>query len=60
MRANREPVSKPDAEDSAQLQALRGDEGAPVLLEEHAGLVKPIKIDDPGVCRDIDTPDDLR
>jgi molybdenum cofactor cytidylyltransferase len=44
----------------AQLEDLRGDEGARALLEEHAGLVKLIDVDDPGVCRDIDTPDDLR
>lgn len=43
----------------AQLEALRGDEGARSVLKEHAGLVKLIEVDDPGVCRDIDTPDDL-
>ena len=44
----------------AQLEALRGDEGARALLKENAGLVKLIEVDDPGVCRDIDTPADLR
>ena len=44
----------------AQLLASRGDEGARALLKEHAGLVELIEVDDPGVCRDIDTPDDLR
>jgi molybdenum cofactor cytidylyltransferase len=44
----------------AQLQALRGDEGARSVLRENAGLIKLIEVDDPGVCRDIDTPDDLR
>lgn len=44
----------------AQLEALRGDEGARSVLNENAGLVKLIEVDDPGVCRDIDTPDDLR
>ena len=44
----------------AQLEALRGDEGARSVLKENAGLVKLIEVDDPGVCRDIDTPDDLR
>ena len=43
-----------------QLQALRGDEGARALLKQHADLIKLIEVDDPGVRRDIDTPDDLR
>ncbi len=42
-----------------QLLALRGDEGARAVLKEHAGLIKLIDVDDPGVCRDIDTPADL-
>ena len=41
------------------LQALRGDEGARLLLKQYAALVRLIEVDDPGVCRDIDTPDDL-
>jgi len=44
----------------AQLEALRGDEGARSVLKANADLVKLIEVDDPGVCRDIDTPDDLR
>ena len=44
----------------AQLEGLRGDEGARSVLKEHAGLIKLIDVDDPGVCQDIDTPDDLR
>jgi len=43
----------------AQLEALRGDEGARSVLRENADLVKLIDVDDPGVCRDIDTPADL-
>jgi molybdenum cofactor cytidylyltransferase len=43
-----------------QLEALRGDEGARSVLKEHAGLIKLIEVDDPGICSDIDTPDDLR
>ena len=43
-----------------QLEALRGDEGARSVLKENAALVKLIEVDDPGVCRDIDTPADLR
>jgi len=44
----------------SQLEALRGDEGARSVLKENAGRVKLIDVDDPGVCRDIDTPADLR
>jgi len=43
----------------AQLEALRGDEGARSVLKQNAGLIKLIEVDDPGVCHDIDTPDDL-
>ncbi len=43
-----------------QLLSLSGDKGARSVLKEHAGLVKLIEVDDPGVCRDIDTPEDLR
>ncbi len=43
----------------AQLEALHGDEGARALLKQNAGLIELIEVDDPGVCRDIDTPDDL-
>jgi molybdenum cofactor cytidylyltransferase len=43
----------------AQLESLRGDEGARSVLRENAALVKLIEVDDPGVCRDIDTPADL-
>jgi len=43
----------------AQLEALRGDEGARSILRENAGIITLIEVDDPGVCRDIDTPDDL-
>lgn len=43
----------------AALEALRGDEGARALLRKNASLVELIEVDDPGVCRDIDTPDDL-
>ena len=44
----------------AQLEALGGDEGARSVLRQHAQLVKLIEVDDPGVCRDIDTPADLQ
>ena len=42
-----------------QLEALRGDAGARSVLEQNAGQVKLIEVDDAGVCRDIDTPADL-
>ena len=44
----------------AQLEALSGDEGARAVLKQNAALIKLIEVDDPGVCRDIDTPEDLR
>jgi len=44
----------------AQLEALRGDEGARSLLRQNQDSVTLIDVDDPGICRDIDTPDDLR
>jgi len=43
----------------AQLQALHQDEGARALLQQHADLIRLVEVDDPGVCRDIDTPADL-
>lgn len=43
----------------AQLEALRGDQGARAVLAQYASLVELIEVDDPGVCRDIDTPADL-
>lgn len=42
-----------------QLEALRGDEGARTLLREHADHLTLVEVNDPGVCRDIDTPADL-
>ena len=42
-----------------QLEALRGDEGARAILRLNPDLVTLIDVDDPGVCRDIDTPADL-
>jgi molybdenum cofactor cytidylyltransferase len=43
-----------------QLEGLSGDEGARSLLRLNEDSVTLIEVDDPGVCRDIDTPDDLR
>jgi molybdenum cofactor cytidylyltransferase len=43
----------------SQLLALKGDEGAKHLLRENEDKLVKIPIGDPGVIRDIDTPDDL-
>lgn len=41
------------------LCALDGDTGARHLLDAHAADLQLLPCDDPGVCRDIDTPEDL-
>ena len=41
------------------LLKARGDEGARELLKENAARLVKIPVGDPGVIRDIDTPDDL-
>lgn len=41
----------------SELRALGGDVGASALFERHA--VQIIECDDPGILRDIDTPEDL-
>ena len=43
----------------AQLEALRGDEGARSILKANQNLVTLVDVDDPGIHRDIDTPADL-
>lgn len=43
----------------AELLGTSGDEGAKKLLERHAAELVKIPVGDPGVIRDIDTPDDL-
>jgi molybdenum cofactor cytidylyltransferase len=42
-----------------QLVALEGDAGARAVLEANIGELKKIPCGDPGVIRDIDTPNDL-
>jgi molybdenum cofactor cytidylyltransferase len=42
-----------------QLLASRGDEGAKQLLSENENRLRKIPVGDPGVIRDIDTPEDL-
>lgn len=43
----------------AELEGLRGDEGAKQLLAAHADWLVKIPVGDPGVIRDIDAPGDL-
>jgi molybdenum cofactor cytidylyltransferase len=43
----------------AELEALRGDEGAKSLLGRHPDKMVKIPVGDPGAIRDIDTPGDL-
>lgn len=43
----------------AELEAMKGDEGARRLLEAHPDKLIKIPVGDPGVIRDIDTPGDL-
>ena len=47
-------------EHRAALLDLRGDEGARAIITAHRESLTLIDVDDPGVLRDIDTPDDLR
>jgi molybdenum cofactor cytidylyltransferase len=42
-----------------QLAALHGDTGARSILREHAAAVIEVPCADPGILRDIDTPQDL-
>ncbi len=42
-----------------ELRASSGDEGARKLFRDHADLVTLLPVEDPGVLRDIDTPQDL-
>jgi len=41
------------------LLASKGDEGARRVLQEEAAKLMKIPVGDPGVIRDIDTPQDL-
>ena len=40
----------------SELQQLTGESGAKALLREHAQLVRRLELNDPGILRDIDTP----
>lgn len=41
-----------------ELRNLEGDRGAKAVLERHRHAAVAVPVDDPGVCLDIDTPDD--
>ena len=43
----------------AEMRKLAGDVGARALLEEHAGAVCSVPVDDPAILRDVDSPDML-
>lgn len=42
-----------------ELLELRGDEGARSVIQRHRDAVRLVRVDDPGICRDIDRPEDL-
>jgi molybdenum cofactor cytidylyltransferase len=42
-----------------ELSALSGDRGARHLLDQHAAQLRLIAVEEPGILRDIDTPEDL-
>lgn len=42
-----------------ELARLHGDQGARKVLSAHASACQVIEVDDPGILRDIDIPDDL-
>jgi molybdenum cofactor cytidylyltransferase len=42
-----------------ELEALTGDAGARAVLKREHERVRVVEVDDPGVLRDIDTPEDL-
>ncbi|MDZ7851197.1 MAG: nucleotidyltransferase family protein [Halomonas sp.] len=42
-----------------ELAALRGDRGAREVVRRHASCLRLIHVEDPGIHRDVDTPDDI-
>lgn len=42
-----------------QLSVLTGDQGGKAILQQHPGELNLVAVDDPGVVRDIDRPEDL-
>lgn len=43
-----------------EMCALQGDQGAKLILQTHAQACTKLALDDPGVLRDVDSPDALR
>jgi len=43
----------------ADLAALDGDEGARSVIERHRAWLEVVRVDDPGIFFDVDTPGDL-
>jgi len=43
-----------------ELMSLDGDRGARNVLARNAPLMEPVRVDDPGILHDIDTPGDLK
>lgn len=43
-----------------ELVALRTDVGAREIIQRHAGEVRLVRCDDPGILYDVDTPEDLQ
>jgi molybdenum cofactor cytidylyltransferase len=39
------------------LQQLRGDAGARAIVRANPSAIVPLQVDDPGILRDLDTPD---
>jgi molybdenum cofactor cytidylyltransferase len=42
-----------------ELLAIRGDEGARAVIARHRDSLRVIAVDDPGILRDVDRPEDL-
>lgn len=43
-----------------ELERLQGDQGARLLLQQHAAAVLRVDVEDPGILRDVDTPAALK
>jgi len=43
----------------AQLLALEGDQGARAMMERHAAQIRYCEVEDAGILRDVDRPEDL-
>lgn len=43
---------------ATELAAMQGDRGARAVIDAHRDRARAVEVDDPGVCLDIDTPED--